>query len=161
MSLWPIKLSSFVVVFVVVFRLFFVILETVYFASKHRIKMIKSNMTIEKKKRFPQFLLCGYVCDYVCMYVCMYVCSLQPTLFDLESWNLDWRIKNRFPQNEIFLFLNFDFFGEILPFSQFLHFSLYYEYMSTDHNNQHIKLKLERKYIYSIVVLGFLYIDLL
>ena len=66
---------------------------------------------------------------YVCMCVCMYVLSLQPTPFELASWNLNHKVYIWLSQNAFFTFWKFWFVSELSPFFIFHNF-LYFETMS-------------------------------
>ena len=81
------------------------------------------------------------LCIYVCMYVCMYALSLQPTPFELSSWNLNHGVIMWFFENAFFSFLKFSFFWEICPFLWFSEFHAYTTITMTSHDDWYIKLK--------------------
>ena len=83
-----------------------------------------------------------YVCMYVYVYVCMYVLSLQPTPFELASWNLNHEVYIWLSQNAFFTFWKFWFVSELSPFFQFSQLSLYQGFEHADYDNQWLKLKL-------------------
>ena len=107
---------------------FLFFLETAFFTS------IQIRDTGRKKGLLSFYSVTIYVCMYVCMYVCVYVSALQPTPFDLESCNLDWRVLEQLSENAIFFFLKFFFFSELWPLFHFTQFYLYHECESTDYN---------------------------
>ena len=79
---------------------------------------------------------------YRCLYVCMYVLSLQPTPFELASWNLNHEVYIWLSQNAFFTFWKFWFVSELSPFFQFSQLSLYQGFEHADYDNQWLKLKL-------------------
>ena len=93
--------------------LFLSLLETAYFTSER-----STQWTCSSKIMVPQFLYC----QYVYMHVCMYVPTLQPTLFELASWNLNQEVYMLLSENDFFLFWNFHFYAF------YRHFSIFFLY---------------------------------
>ena len=67
------------------------------------------------KIKVPQFPYC----HYVSVYVCMYALSLQPTPFDLTSWNLNQEVDIWSCPNASSTFFKYSLFGKICPFLRF------------------------------------------
>ena len=76
------------------------------------------------------------------MYVCMYVLSLQPTPFELASWNLNHKVYIWLSQNAFFYFLEILICFWVIPLFQFWQLSLYQGFEHADYDNQWLKLKL-------------------